>query len=52
MQHRSGGAVSLNSLITDFVEQEPGTPTPDGRDLGDRSWSRVRFDIVLAAETV
>ncbi|MGW9478317.1 dioxygenase family protein [Saccharomonospora azurea] len=40
-----------DSLITDFVEQEPGTPTPDGRDLGDRSWSRVRFDIVLAPET-
>ena len=25
-----------------------GTPTPDGRNLGDRAWSRVRFDIVLA----
>jgi hydroxyquinol 1,2-dioxygenase len=37
------------SLIKDFVQQPPGTPTPDGRDLGDNmSWSRVRFDIVLA----
>ena len=25
-----------------------GDPTPDGRDLGGRAWSRVRFDIVLA----
>jgi hydroxyquinol 1,2-dioxygenase len=36
------------SLIKDFESQAPGTPTPDGRDPGDRSWSRVRFDIVLA----
>jgi hydroxyquinol 1,2-dioxygenase len=36
------------SLVKDFDRQPPGTPTPDGRDLGDRSWSRVRFDIVLA----
>jgi hydroxyquinol 1,2-dioxygenase len=36
------------SLIKDFGSQAPGTPTPDGRDLGDQSWSRVRFDIVLA----
>ncbi|WP_181805557.1 intradiol ring-cleavage dioxygenase [Streptomyces shenzhenensis] len=36
------------SLVKDFHEQPPGTPAPDGRDLGDRSWSRVRFDIVLA----
>lgn len=35
------------SLIKDFVEQPSGTPAPDGRVL-DRSWSRVRFDIVLA----
>jgi hydroxyquinol 1,2-dioxygenase len=39
------------SLIADFEQQPPGTPTPDGRDLGDRSWSRVRFDIVLAPAT-
>jgi hydroxyquinol 1,2-dioxygenase len=37
-----------DSLIKDFVRQPPGTPTPDGRELGDRTWSRVRFDIVLA----
>lgn len=39
-----------DSLVKDFVPQPPGTPTPDGRDLGDRPWSRVRFDIVLAPE--
>lgn len=37
-----------DSLVRDFEPQEPGTPTPDGRDLNDRGWSRVRFDIVLA----
>lgn len=37
-----------DSLIKDFERQSPGTPTPDGRDLGEKSWSRVRFDIVLA----
>jgi hydroxyquinol 1,2-dioxygenase len=37
-----------DSLVKDFVEQPAGTPTPDGRDLGDASWSRVGFDIVLA----
>ncbi|EID72927.1 MULTISPECIES: dioxygenase family protein [Rhodococcus] len=37
-----------DSLVQDFLEQAPGTPTPDGRDPGDRSWSRVHFDIVLA----
>ena len=38
------------SLVKDFVQQQPGTPTPDGRDLGDRTWSRVHFDIILAPE--
>ncbi|MEU9385969.1 intradiol ring-cleavage dioxygenase [Streptomyces sp. NPDC048279] len=38
------------SLVKDFVTQPAGTPTPDGRDLGERSWSRVRFDIVLAPD--
>ncbi|MFJ8157179.1 dioxygenase [Streptomyces sp. NPDC094468] len=38
------------SLVKDFVAQPAGTPTPDGRDLGGRSWSRVRFDIVLAPD--
>jgi hydroxyquinol 1,2-dioxygenase len=37
------------SLVKDFEQQPPGTPTPDGRDLGDRSWARTRFDIVLAS---
>ncbi len=36
------------SLIMDFSEQAAGSATPDGRDLGGRSWSRTRFDIVLA----
>ncbi|GIE92391.1 dioxygenase family protein [Actinoplanes regularis] len=37
-----------DSLVKDFEPEPAGTPTPDGRDLGDRPWSRVRFDIVLA----
>lgn len=37
-----------DSLVMDFARQPPGTPTPDGRDLADRAWSRVRFDAVLA----
>lgn len=36
------------SLIKDFVEQRPGTPTPDGRELSRSTWTRVHFDIVLA----
>ncbi|MEV0700318.1 dioxygenase [Saccharopolyspora sp. NPDC050389] len=36
------------SLVKDFTRQAPGVPAPDGRDLGDRTWSRARFDIVLA----
>jgi hydroxyquinol 1,2-dioxygenase len=36
------------SLVKDFAEQPSGTPTPDGRDLAGRTWSKVRFDIVLA----
>jgi hydroxyquinol 1,2-dioxygenase len=36
------------SLIREFARQAAGAPTPDGRDLGDQTWSRVRFDIVLA----
>lgn len=41
-----------DSLVMDFEPQPAGTPTPDGRDLGDRAWSRVRFDIVLAPAAV
>jgi hydroxyquinol 1,2-dioxygenase len=37
-----------DSLVKDFRPQPPGTPAPDDRDLGDRPWTRVRFDIVLA----
>ncbi len=37
-----------DSLVKDFRRQRPGTPAPDGRSLGDRAWSRVRFDLVLA----
>jgi hydroxyquinol 1,2-dioxygenase len=37
-----------DSLVRDFEHQPAGTPTPDGRGPGDRAWSRVRFDIVLA----
>lgn len=37
-----------DSLVMDFLDQPAGTPTPDGRDLGDQTWSRTRFDIVLA----
>jgi hydroxyquinol 1,2-dioxygenase len=36
------------SLVMDFEREAAGTAAPDGRDLGGRSWSRVRFDIVLA----
>ncbi|MGZ4612243.1 MAG: dioxygenase family protein [Kineosporiaceae bacterium] len=37
-----------DSLVMDFEPQPPGTPTPDGRDLGARDWSRVTFDVILA----
>lgn len=39
-----------DSLVKDFDHQLPGTPVPDGRELEDSDWSRVRFDIVLAPE--
>jgi hydroxyquinol 1,2-dioxygenase len=38
------------SLIKDFAVQPAETPTPDGRDVGDSDWVRVRFDIVLAPQ--
>ncbi|MGM7776244.1 dioxygenase [Arthrobacter sp. KNU-44] len=38
------------SLIKKFEQQTPGSPTPDGRDLGNQSWARTRFDIVLAPQ--
>jgi hydroxyquinol 1,2-dioxygenase len=40
------------SLVTDFEQQSPDTPTPDGHDLAGRTWSRVRFDIILAPDRV
>ncbi|WP_367573305.1 dioxygenase [Streptomyces griseoaurantiacus] len=36
-----------DSLIKRFERQPAGTPTPDGRTV-EGTWSRVRFDIVLA----
>jgi hydroxyquinol 1,2-dioxygenase len=39
------------SLIKDFIEQPTGTPTPDGRDLGNAAWARTRFDIVLPPDS-
>ncbi len=39
------------SLIVDFVRQGTEDPTPDGRDIEGGSWSRTRFDIVLAPAT-
>lgn len=39
-----------DSLVKDFEHQLPGTPAPDGRELVEGDWSRVRFDIVLAPE--
>ncbi|MCQ4212658.1 dioxygenase family protein [Streptomyces longispororuber] len=36
-----------DSLVKKFDRQPPGTPTPNGRRLADRSWTRVRFDLVL-----
>lgn len=38
-----------DSLIKTFEEQDPSTPTPDGREL-DRDWTRVTFDIILAPQ--
>jgi hydroxyquinol 1,2-dioxygenase len=37
-----------DSLIKRFEPQPDGTPTPDGRDLGNQTWARTRFDVVLA----
>lgn len=39
------------SLVKRFEEQPAGTPTPNGRDLGDQTWTRTRFDIVLARDS-
>lgn len=50
-QLRNGGDAVFGvkeSLVREFRRQQPGTPTPDGRELSGESWTRVRFDIVLA----
>ncbi|MFK4267623.1 dioxygenase family protein [Streptomyces milbemycinicus] len=39
------------SLVKRFERQPAGTPAPDGRDLSGKSWSRVRFDIVLPPQS-
>lgn len=39
-----------DSLIVDFTPQPPGSSTPDLRELGGRTWTRTRFDIVLAPQ--
>jgi protocatechuate 3,4-dioxygenase beta subunit len=39
-----------DSLVKTFEDQAADTPAPDGRDLNGRSWTRTRFDIVLAPE--
>jgi hydroxyquinol 1,2-dioxygenase len=41
-----------DSLIKRFEPQPAGTPTPDGRDLGNQAWARTRFDVVLAPAEV
>jgi hydroxyquinol 1,2-dioxygenase len=38
------------SLIHDFARQTAEQSTPDGRDLAGRTWTRARFDIVLAPD--
>ncbi|WP_127131227.1 dioxygenase [Georgenia sp. SYP-B2076] len=38
------------SLVKRFEEQPAGAPTPDGRDLAGRAWSRATFNIVLPPE--
>jgi hydroxyquinol 1,2-dioxygenase len=40
-----------DSLIVDFPRSSGEEPTPDGRIIHDATWTRARFDIVLAART-
>lgn len=40
-----------DSLIKRFETLPPGTPTPDGRDVGTQAWARTRFDVILAPAT-
>lgn len=41
-----------DSLIKLFEVHAAGTPTPDGRDVGEQTWAKTRFDIVLAPSSV
>ena len=41
-----------DSLIKRFEPQAANAPTPDGRDLGNQTWARSRFDVVLAPAEV
>ncbi|MCW2131566.1 dioxygenase [Arthrobacter sp. VKM Ac-2550] len=36
------------SLVKEFIQQPAGAPTPDSRELGETTWAKVHFDIVLA----
>jgi hypothetical protein len=38
----------VDTLIKRFEPQPADTSTPDGRDLGDQTWARTRFDVILA----
>lgn len=38
------------SMIKEFVSHAAGTARPDGRGVGDRSWSSLRFDTVLGSD--
>ncbi|MFC7340548.1 dioxygenase [Saccharopolyspora griseoalba] len=38
------------SLVKRFAEQPADAPVPGGREIGDRGWTRARFDIVLPPE--
>jgi len=40
------------SLFKDFVNHGANEPTPDGRDTGGSTWTDVRFDIVLAPDSI
>ncbi|RNG34814.1 hypothetical protein EEJ42_04690 [Streptomyces botrytidirepellens] len=47
---RSGSSGPRTTPRSSRRRQPAGTPAPDGRDLSGRSWSRVRFDIVLSLQ--
>lgn len=39
-----------DSLVRPFEDQPAATPTPDGRELGGRAWTRTTFDVVLVPD--